>query len=483
MTLAQFLGIIRARFLVVLICVLTALAAAIGASLLLGREYTASTTLVVDFKGADPVLGVAMPVQMMPGYLATQIDIIQSHKVAVEVVKLLKLQENPSARRQWQESTGGVGSVEDWYADLLLRKLDVMPSKESSVIEIKFAGQDPQFAATIANAFAVAYQKTNLELRVEPARQSAAFFDERMQILRKRLDEAQIKLNTYQRDRGFTAQDERLDLESARLGELSGQYTASQAQVADAQSRQRQLREVLARGVSAESIPEVLANSLVQNLKSQLTMTEARLQQVASQFGKNHPEVKRLEADIESQKSKIRLEITAAATSLESAAKIASKREGELRVALAEQKAKLLKLNQGRDEMQLLMKEVETAQRAFDTVAQRLQQTNLESQASQTNISILSRATPPLEPSFPKPILFLIIAVVGGTLLGVFLALVLEILNRRVRTEIDLVEAVGAPFLGVMLDDKSARMRRQWFRRSGRKVKTAAALSGNAFGR
>jgi chain length determinant protein EpsF len=448
MTISQLLNILRARIWVFLGVLVATVAITVGVSLILPKQYTATTTIVVDTKGTDPVFGIMMPIQFMPGYVATQLDIIQSHKVAVEVVKGLRLAEQPTVKQQWQEATEGKGTIEDFYADLLLRKLDVKPSKESSVVEIAFTGADPRFAALVANAFAVAYQRTNLELRVEPARQSSAWFDERLQQLRKNLESAQSRLNDYQRSKGFTAQDERLDLESARLSELSAQYTAAQAQAADASSRQRQLDEFLARGASGETIPDVLANPLVQNLKSTLSLTEGRLQQIASQLGGNHPEVKRLEADIAGQRAKLKSEISQASASLGNAAKIAQKREGELRAALADQKAKFLRLNEGRDQMQVLSKEVESAQRAYETAAQRFQQTNLESQASQTNVSILTRAFPPIEASFPKLLLNGLLALFLGTVLAIIVVLVVEMLNRRVRSASDLAEAVGVPVLG-----------------------------------
>jgi chain length determinant protein EpsF len=448
MTISQLLNILRARIWVFLGVLVATVAITVGVSLILPKQYTATTTIVVDTKGTDPVFGIMMPIQFMPGYVATQLDIIQSHKVAVEVVKGLRLAEQPTVKQQWQEATEGKGTIEDFYADLLLRKLDVKPSKESSVVEIAFTGADPRFAALVANAFAVAYQRTNLELRVEPARQSSAWFDERLQQLRKNLESAQSRLNDYQRSKGFTAQDERLDLESARLSELSAQYTAAQAQAADASSRQRQLDEFLARGASGETIPDVLANPLVQNLKSTLSLTEGRLQQIASQLGGNHPEVKRLEADIAGQRAKLKSEISQASASLGNAAKIAQKREGELRAALADQKAKFLRLNEGRDQMQVLSKEVESAQRAYETAAQRFQQTNLESQASQTNVSILTRAFPPIEASFPKLLLNGLLALFLGTVLAIIVVLVVEMLNRRVRSASDLGEAVGVPVLG-----------------------------------
>lgn len=481
MTFGQFLGILRARWWIALGTLVIAVGATLAVSLVLPKEYTATTTLVIDYKGTDPILGIMLPAQMMPGYMATQVDIIQSKKVATEVVKALGFAQSPVVRQQWMEATEGKGTVEDYFAEILLRKLDVKPSRESSVIEISFSGSDPRFAAAVANAFAEQYRKTNLELRVEPARQNAIWFDERLQKLRKDLEEAQTKLAEYQRDKGYTAADERLDLESARLQELSSQYAATQGAAADAQSRLRQLNDFIARGASPETLPDVLANPLIQNLKAILNQTEGRLEQTASQLGSNHPEVKRLQADIEGQKAKIKAEINVAASSIRNSANIALRREADLRDQVAAQKAKLIRVNQGRDQLMVLLKEVDNAQKAFDVASQRFQTTSLESQASQTNISVLSAASVPITPSSPKIVFNTLLAAAAGTILGVGLALIVELLRRPVRSAQELAEALGAPVLGVMLNDRATRKRsRRYGRLSKRTVSSAVQPSVKA---
>jgi succinoglycan biosynthesis transport protein ExoP len=478
MDFSQFLSLLRARIWVFFATLVLTVATTIGISMYMQPQYKATTTLVFDTKGIDPILGVMLPFQMMPAFLATQVDVIQSHRVATEVVRMIRASENSTLRARWQADTDGKGKFEDWFASELLKRVDVKPSRESSVIQIEVAWPDPNAAAAIADAFAVAYQRVNLDLRVEPARQSAAWFDDRLKQLRTSLEMAQAKLNAYQREKGFTAQDERLDLETARLAELSGQYTQAQAMAADANSRQRQLNEFLSRGASGETIPDVLANPLVQNLKAALSQTEGRLQQTKSQLGANHPEVKRLEADIEVQRTKLKSEISQAAASLGQSAKIAQKREEQLRAAMAEQKARMLRLSQGRDEMQVLMKEVDSAQRAYDTVAARAQQTNLESQASQSTVSILTRAVPPQEPSSPRIVLNTMLALFLGTLLGIAAAFLLEMLNRRVRSPRDLADAIGAPVLGTLTRSNAGRTNAAWKKSNAKR--SSVSVTGNA---
>lgn len=144
MNFQQFLLILLARRRVVLYTTAATVATTLIVSLLLPSQYTAGTAVVVDVKSPDPVMGTVLPGLISPGYMATQIDIIQSDKVAYRVIKMLKLDENPTAREQWQDDTDGRGSIEAYLAGLLKKKLDVKPSRESNVIAISYTATEPK---------------------------------------------------------------------------------------------------------------------------------------------------------------------------------------------------------------------------------------------------------------------------------------------------------------------------------------------------
>ncbi len=57
-------------------------------------------------------------------------------------------------------------------------------------------------------------------------------------------------------------------------------------------------------------------------------------------------------------------------------------------------------------------------------------------------------ATPPVKPSSPKLLLNLLAAILLGGMLGVGMALMLEIAEPRVRLEGDLPNLLGIPMLG-----------------------------------
>jgi succinoglycan biosynthesis transport protein ExoP len=437
--------------------VLAVVAVTISVSSLLPPQYTAVASVMVDVKSPDPIAGMMFPAVIMPAYMATQVDIINSDRVAQKVVKALKLDESPTAREQWAEATGGKGRVDTWLAEALLRNLDVKPSRESNVISITYKAADPDFAAVVANTFAQSYMNATIELKVEPARQYAQWFGEQGKELRDNLEKAQTKLSSYQQEHGIVATDERLDNETAKLNDLSAQLTVAQTQTADAQSKQRS-------GAASESLPELVQNPLIQTLKSDVARLEAKLQEAAGNLGKNHPQYQRMEAEIASLKQKLEIESRTIARGFSTSGSVSRDKEGVLRASLEAQKRRVLELRRGRDELAVLTRDMEAAQKAYEGVSQRLNQTRLESQSTQTNVSVLTSASPPMRPSSPNIFRNSLIAVFLGTMLGVGAAFVRELSDRRVRSLQDLAELASVPVLGSI--DRAGSPRRWRFGRT-----------------
>jgi chain length determinant protein EpsF len=440
MTLQQFLLILRARIWVALLAFVLTVATTTAVSLLMPKQYTASTAVVIDVKSPDQVTGMVLQGMMAPGYMATQIDIINSDRVAKAVVKLLKMDTSTAIQQQWREETQGKGQLSDWLAALLQKKLDVKPSRESNVININYTGNDPDFAAAVANAFAQAYIEVNLDLRLAPARQYATFFEEQTRLAREKMEQAQKALSDYQQQNGITSADERLDFETTKLNETSSQLTGVQGQTTDSQSKRANIRP--------DTIAEVIQSPLINGLKADIARMEAKLIESNGNLGKNHPQTLRSENELASLKAQLDAETRKITSSIETTYQVSKQREQQLQGALAGQKARVLILNKQRDELNVLRRDIESAQRAFEVVSQRASQSNIESQTNQTNILVLNPAVPPTDPSKPKVLLNILVSIFLGTLLGVGLALMLELANRRVRSGNDLAEALGVPLLG-----------------------------------
>lgn len=452
MNLTQLLLILYARRGILLGTLVVTMMTTYAVTLMLPKSYQATTTMVMNFKSADPVTGNMMAAQLLPGYMATQLDIIQSKNVGMRVVDALKMTSSPAVQEAFQQEMLGKGDIRDWLATALLKNLKVVPSRESSVIDLMYSGSDPQFAAAVANAFAAEYQKAALQLRVQPLRQASVYFAEQMQGARDNLEQAQSRLSKFQQEKGLVSVDNRLDVETSRLNDLSSQLVAVQGQLADAQSRQR----AVSAGNPAEA-PDVMSNPLIQNLKSSLVQAEARFSDIASKLDTNHPTYQGAKAEVDKIRGELNAHVALTSSSVVNGARMLSGREAEMRSSLEKQKAKVLELNRSRDEMAVLMRDVESAQRAYDALMARANQTNLEGQSNQTDVAILSPALAPVSPSSPRMSINMALSVILGVLLGGGASVLIELLDRRIRSREDLQMDADVPFLGSFAENRPVR--------------------------
>jgi polysaccharide biosynthesis transport protein len=445
MTFGQFLIIMRARWKAALAVLLATVGGALAVSLMLPRQYTATATMLVDqfrpdIGGAALYAGSPSPV-----FMATQVDVMRSERVALQVVRALKLGDKPELRDEWQRETKGTGSFEAWLVEWLQRGLEVKPSRDSNVMSVSFRAPEANQAAQTANLFTKSYLDTTLSFRVDPARQNRSLFDSRSKELRAQLEAAQAKLSAYQRDRGVAVvTDGALDVETARLNELSTQLVMLQSLAAESSGRQAQ-----ARG-TGEGLAEVVNNPLVVALRTQLTAAEAKLQELDSRLGSNHPQVIETRATIDSLRQRIDAESRRVTGTVGVTASINRSREAEVRAQLEAQRLRVQRLRSAREEGMVLVRDVEAAQRNYDAALTRLNQTQLETQNTQGGAHVLSEAQAPGLPSSPNIVRALVLSIVIGTVLAIGMAIVREYIDRRVRTVEELPQALGLPLLGVL---------------------------------
>ena len=437
MSFGQMIAILRARWWIAAIVLIVTVAGTVAVTMRMPKMYTANAMMIVDTK-PDPVSAMMYGGMASPLFMATQVDIIQSDRVAARVVRNLKLAQNPQVREQWLAASDGKVNIEVWLAELFQKAMAVQPSRQSSVITLSYRAPDPQFASALANAFVQAYLETGLEMRVDPAKQYSNFFDSRAKDAREKLEAAQAKMSTYQQEKGIIATDERLDIENTKLNELSSQLVSMQAVASESHVRQAQ-----AQGGSADQMQEVMGSGVISGLKSELSRSEISLQEMSNRLGDNHPQVVEAKLAIDGLKSKIEVETRRATSSVGVSANINRQRVAELRGSLEAQRNKLLRMKGMRDEGAVLARDVESAQRAYDAVVGRLNQSTLESQATLSNVSVLTPATPPVEPSSPQLMKAAMASLMAGALAGLALAFGIELLDRRVRTKEDVSEAMG----------------------------------------
>lgn len=441
MNILSFFRVVWARKTLLLITIALTVLLAVAARLILPLRYEATASVIVDFKQPDTVSGAssgALSSDQMTSYIATQVDVLSSHNVALKVVNDLKLAQDPELHKRFLDETDGKGDIRDWIAELLLKGLTVTPSRQSNLIDVSYKSTDPESSMIIANAFVKAYIQANLDLQTMPAMQANKWYQAQLNELRSQLIAAQKRLSDYQQSKGIVVVDERLDVESARLNDIGNQLAVAQDQTYDTTSRNRH---------SGDQLADVMNNPVIQSLKTDLAKQQANLDQLSKSVGVNHPDYQRARAEINTLREQIARETRNAQESVNTSMRVAQQREAALRESLAAQKQKLLALKQNRDAGAVLVQDIANAQKAYDLALQRATETRMTSQTTQTNISLLNPAKLPTEPSSKSLPFVIVFALFVGTFLGLALIFVAEFLDRRIRSETDLTDTLGLPVL------------------------------------
>jgi len=448
------------------------------------KMYSATTLVNFEFKSANPIdiNGRSLDADT---YIFTQIDIINSKTVAQKVEdglteyekerlvtafhaeisiigrywrkiknigKMMFPSEDAStaevALDQDEKQTLNMQSSYGWLAQLIGSNLEVVPRFKSRIVEITYSSTDPRIAALMANRFAEAYVATNLQMTIDPARKTAAWFDEQLKSLRQKLEEAQSKLTAYQQKEGIVSSNERLDTESARLQELSSQLVSAQQVTRNAVTEQKKLQEVLGNDSSLMTFGPVFSNPVVKSIKREIREFEGRLVKLSASLGANHPTYRRAKSELQAARQRLRAEVAVIRDGINNNADLTEAREDALSESLARQKQLVLDLKKEHDKIAVLQRDVASAQSTYNGALTQLNITRMQSMVDQTNVAIVDTAIVPRRPSSPELKKYVILGALAGLLLGIGITVLLEILVRRVNSKDDITVELGIPLLG-----------------------------------
>lgn len=448
MSIQQFLAVLRGRWWLLVLCFSVFVGAAIAWSLIRPKMYTATARLMVDVKLTDPVGGQRLPSELIPAFVATQLDLLASERVAVKVVDGLKLLDRPVLDPQPEDAADAARPRREprfEMADAILKRLTAKPSSDSNIIELSVEDRDPVWASRIANEFARRYMETSVEIQAAPQKDKTEFFGEQAQVARAELEAAQTLLTKFQQEKGITSADEAGDVENARLQDIARELTTVQALRADSGSRS----SAASRG-NVANLPEVLNNPLIQTLKTNLTTLEQLISQRGSSLGESHPEMQRMRNEAQTLRGRLNAEIANVTSGVTRLDQINRQRETQLRAEYEKQRQRVLGIKEARDRLAVLQRDVESAQRAYEDLRQKQSAARIESNVTQSSVLLIAEATPPILPSSPNLKRNAIIAAVMSTLLGLGSIFLFEFMQGRVRVVEDLERVGRAPVLGTI---------------------------------
>jgi len=427
------------------------------------KAFRATTMIQIDRGGLSTITGNQNPWlenYWNLEYYPTQYRLLQSRGLAERVVKNLRLAEDPDfnpggamaakANRTVDDDRAMLGSL----AGSVMGGLDVNPIKNTQLVEISYVSNKAELAARIANGVADAYIDWGIETRTETAGKATTFLASQIETIKQEISDKESQLQAYGKRTDIVALDPASNVLLQRLSALNGDYVGAVSERINAEARLNQLLTS-----SKEAIADSLGNGLIAGLRSEQMRMERDYATKLNTYKPEWPAMIELKAQIERSKQNLDALIE------ENLLKERDKARSDLQAAQHREQALVGQLNQIKSENQQmnsaaveytnLKSEVSTRRALLDDIMKKQSETGVASRLETTresNVRVVDRALlpgGPFEPSLRKSASY---GVLFGLVLGVAAVLVIEYLDRTVKTPEELQRLMGLPTLAVIPD-------------------------------
>lgn len=416
MSIIQFLRILWAyRWLTAATTIATLLGAVI-AILVIPPSYMAKTRVMLNILKPDPITGEIIPSTASKTYIATQIELIRDLGVAGTAVEQLGWLNNPSVLEEYKVGTSDA-DLRRALAQRIIDKTRVSVPMSTNILEISFSSNSPDDARMMANALREAYIESTLASRRHEASKNADWYQGQAERERELLSKADTAKTAFEKANGIVMQDEKTDIETARLRALAGQ--------------------------SGATSPLPSAQAVSSPASIQLAQLDAQIAQASKNLGPNHPTMIQLQAQRQTLAKLVAQDQSNAARAMSASA-------GALNRAVEEQTSRVIANREKIEQLTQLQAEVNLHRDQMEKSLARAAELRQQAAVADSGITVMSEAISPRNPSFPNKPLILGGGLALGAGMGLMLSLLLEFLQRRVRGPEDLIHSVKVPLMAVI---------------------------------
>ena len=383
------------------------------------------------------------------GRVKTEVEIIQSNTVAMQVMNVLGLYANPQfAGTDTVSST--VKDLSQLPAPLRRRLLDrfdgsllvrVIPSTQ--IVEIRFRSPDPALATKTANSIIEQYMQRNFQTRIDSAAQVSEWLSGQMEAIKASTTASQQKLADFQRDTNLLGSNESDNIVTDRLKQLNEELTQAEADRIVKEGRYR-----LAGSGNPELIGSIVSSTTLQALHTQQAELNAQYAQMSAKYGGGYPKLRELESQLAVVGSAVNTERENIKTRLANEYDAAAKAEAMIRGDFEKQKTEAYTLNEHAAQYAILKREVESGQQLYDTLQLKVKEAGVTSGLKSSYVNVIDRAQLPDIPVEPKRKFYLAAGLGAGLFGGFLLSLILESFDDTIETSKELEAVTALPGLG-----------------------------------
>ncbi|MEO8683188.1 MAG: polysaccharide biosynthesis tyrosine autokinase, partial [Vicinamibacterales bacterium] len=334
--------------------------------------------------------------------------------------------------------------------DAFLRGLTVAPVRNSRLVDVSYRSSDPEISSRVANALAKQYIEQNLEFKFLATKEATDFLNARTAEQRKALEQSEQALQKYREKTGAVALEDRQNIVVQRLSDLNAAVTRARTDRIEKESVYNQIRAIQSDRAAVDTFPAILNNTFIQQLKGQLNELQRQKAQLAEKLGARHPDMVKVDSAIATTETRISAEVGKVVQALRNDYQAALANERALQASLDQQRGEAQDLNRASIQYGVLQRDATSNQTMFAGLLERSRETGISGELKTSNIRIVDLAETPRGPSSPNKTGNLLLAIFGGSFLGIGLAFFFEYLDSRIKQPDEIKSQLGLPFLGMI---------------------------------
>jgi polysaccharide biosynthesis transport protein len=351
--------------------------------------------------------------------LTSQVQIVLSRQLALDVIRQLKLGDLPEFDPVLRETSilhhilSILGLARDYAAmspeERVLEswndRLTAYSVDKSRVIVIEFQSWDPMLAAKITNAIANTYLRMEQNLRLDQARGANTWLAGEIEQLRRKVADAEARVEEFRSHTNLLVGTNNTTLNNQQLGEINSQVAAARGQKADSETRAKIIRDMLRRGETIE-LSEVVNSELIRRLSEQRGVLRAQLAEQSTQLLDRHPRIMELKAQVGDLDKQIRAEADKLARTLENEARIASAKVDASSANLDMVKKQAATTSEQDVQLRALEREAKAQRDLLESYLAKYRETTARETIANTppDAKIISAAIASNTPYFPKKV-------------------------------------------------------------------------------
>lgn len=329
----------------------------------------------------------------------------------------------------------------------LLDNLEVRKFGDSYILLVSYTSTDPRRAARIANEVTETYIQDRLETKQLATDRASRWLSDRIAELREQVLESETAVERYRAENEL--QDGRgLTLNEQELAALNRDLVMARTELAEKRAKLDLMRGLVERGEGLDSVAEAMQAPVIASLRRQQVELMREEAQLAREYGPRHPRMQQLEADKANLAAEIDAEMRNIVRNLENQVAVVDARVQTLERNLKEAKSESDRRSQASVQLRILEREAEANRALYTSFLNRHKELTEQKGILEAGAKIVSAASVPDQPSFPRPKLIVAAGFTSSLMLGTLLAFVRERLDAGLRSGQQVEQVLGITHIG-----------------------------------